>query len=277
MTQKAIFSNIQSETDRNTVLSNIRKITSLIPSIKTLFENLKYLEPCSNILKDLAKYEWKQAESLVQAESLEQCFYRCYICPERLKVYGLNGYSTCVAPSKNTAFRLAYVQLWLFCLANFPRLTSSTCRKEPGKPKPKTTGPNPRMLHELGERTTDLGFQLQEAKRLKESDPYCEIARRSILTAHPEIIKPTPSSINNIAQTIKFEGTAEIQGKAATLPPKPVSIGRRVGVPFNNDFEADRVLLCLENIAIRPETCSTLFVRRDLVLSFFGNDIFSVS
>jgi hypothetical protein len=53
MEERKIFCTLQDEAARDEVLQNILVQDQLIPSLQTFFEDQKYLEPCSLILKSL--------------------------------------------------------------------------------------------------------------------------------------------------------------------------------------------------------------------------------
>ncbi|KAK6432442.1 hypothetical protein LTR95_011390 [Oleoguttula sp. CCFEE 5521] len=48
---EGFFPKVSRNTVRNTVLSNIKRIDTAIPSIFTFFEDIKYLEPCARIMR----------------------------------------------------------------------------------------------------------------------------------------------------------------------------------------------------------------------------------
>src|SRR6186713_3303299 len=53
MDEGMIFPSLQNRDARQAILTSIQSIRCMIPSLRTFFEDLKYLEPCSLILKSL--------------------------------------------------------------------------------------------------------------------------------------------------------------------------------------------------------------------------------
>jgi hypothetical protein len=53
MLTKKIFGTVADEEDRATILASLLSVRSMIPSLFTFFEDLKYLEPCAKVLKAL--------------------------------------------------------------------------------------------------------------------------------------------------------------------------------------------------------------------------------
>lgn len=53
MSTKKFFSKVNSEGDRAAILARLLSVQNMIPSLYTFFKNLKYLEPCAEVLRGL--------------------------------------------------------------------------------------------------------------------------------------------------------------------------------------------------------------------------------
>ena len=90
--------------------ANILKAQDRIPTLGTLFEDLKYLEPLASSM-----------ELLIDPTAKQTFIYTLF-----LKIFYGN----------ESKFSRGYRALWLFCMQNFPQLVSSPPRKESKCPRP---------------------------------------------------------------------------------------------------------------------------------------------
>ena len=123
MSNKQIFASIHEETVRQRLLNNILSLPLMIPSIRTFFENLKYIEPCCKILRTLIGPK--------QARSIRQELLSAWSHPADLMLEVGDGYNRVFrSVSEAQSFSLAYKSLWLFTLRHFFDMTDSVPRKE---------------------------------------------------------------------------------------------------------------------------------------------------
>ncbi|PVH95990.1 hypothetical protein DM02DRAFT_536228, partial [Periconia macrospinosa] len=117
-----IFSSLDGNR-RSLLLERAVQVNCIIPSLRTFFENQKYLEPCSLILKGLLSPNEKR--------SLWKSFSANYFPPQHLEVQVSETEHTAISPQslglprdKCVLYqrRIAYIQLWLFCFRNFPEM-----------------------------------------------------------------------------------------------------------------------------------------------------------
>ena len=90
--------------------TNILGAQDRIPTLRTFFEDLKYLGPLASSMKLLIDPPAKQT-------SIHTIFLG-------------------ISYGNESEFGRSYRALWLFCMQNFPQLVSSPPRKEPKCPKP---------------------------------------------------------------------------------------------------------------------------------------------
>ncbi|KAI9708411.1 MAG: hypothetical protein M1828_002992 [Chrysothrix sp. TS-e1954] len=141
---------------RNALLENISRVSGLIPSLRTFFENLKYLEPCSLILKQLLPRKIRG--------TVRQAYERAYVRADPLVIQCSDGDFKRVDPlGAQDNIALGYQQLWLFAMRHFPELTELAPRKEIEKQKPLKKAINSARMHELGFLAVKLGFCTRRA------------------------------------------------------------------------------------------------------------------
>ncbi|KAF2742028.1 hypothetical protein M011DRAFT_413421, partial [Sporormia fimetaria CBS 119925] len=113
--QGALFPAITDVESRDLIAERVLKTRCIIPSLRTFFENQKYLEPCCSILRALVGDELKK-------KSLWNAFSANFFQPDPFMIqYSEQSYSALNLPPK-IQLELGYIQLWLFCLRHFPQI-----------------------------------------------------------------------------------------------------------------------------------------------------------
>lgn len=263
-----VFSAVTCEAARGRILQTVISLPGLIPSLRSFFENLKYLEPCCNILKKLLNP--KEKKSIYQALS------GAYFPPDKHRVEYSEGKlrMTRTGNDDDNGLWISYVQLWAFCMRHFPSMTQLVPRKEPREDKPSIQS-NSALWHYLGDLAVELGFRTEQAIEFKQQDPYRTLAEQSLRSLHPDKT-PDATLVAQMAKTLRRAdpgaGRANIPQHTATYYLSP---DRRCGRPFYRDYTQDKNSLFIPLIygteTVEGLDTSTFFVKRDIFLSFFGN------
>ncbi|KAH7065100.1 hypothetical protein B0J12DRAFT_561719 [Macrophomina phaseolina] len=262
-----IFGQVSNEAVRGRIKSNLSSVQVLIPTLRSFFENLKYLEPCSLILKRLLDPDDKR--------SIYRCLKAAYFSPSSQFIEYAEGrvheYSNKTASEDMWT---SYVQLWAFCFRNFPNMTSLEPRKELGKEKPSTTT-NAALWHHLGNLAVKLGFRTEQAVIFQQESPYFTLAQQVIQSAHPGLT-PDSSLVSQIARLLEHtSGDSPERNAVALTSNVTLPVERRCGRPFEDDHIRDREFMFLP-IVYETETShgpdiSSFYVKQDLFKSFFGD------
>lgn len=268
MADKSIFSKVRDDGDRMIIHSNLLE-SRMIPSMFTFFENLKCIEPCAQILRNLLPEE--------EGRSLYVALRATYIRPSELYVeYAANDLRLHPSSSTKRDCEIGYQQLWLYALRNFYAMTDATPRKDPSSRKPKARDANPILWKRLGALALSLGFRTEVAKRLAAQDGEERLAAQAVNDAE-------------LASTISQEATQQIARILRNAPklqsePKGVSLigekllprERRCGRPFESDHNLDRQSLFLPIMYAKPEHSSehvsTLYCTLEMFRGFFGEE-----
>lgn len=274
MSSDKIFAVVKELGVRQTILKNLLSIPTMIPSLRTLFENLKYIEPCCKILRQLAAPRKKY--------TLRQELYAIWNRPVNLVLEcGPNDYRISPRTTKTDDFNIAYKSLWLFTFRNFSDMTDAVPRKDRSKDKPVSTSPNLSYWHSLGKLAVQLGFQTEEAVRLDSMQPH--EAKAS------EFLKNNTSSLFNfdhvltIANILREISTDKVSAPDVELTSRSTRLSgdQRCGRPFESSYKRDRNCLYLPllhcNATKSEMDITTLFVKRDMLINFLGDDSFIVS
>lgn len=264
---RKIFPKIRDRTKRVELLANIEGIKYMIPTLYSLFEGIKQLEPACNILKRLISPTRK---------SIRESLIDLYSPPATAPI---DGYKlACTWESVEAQRDFLYIQLWVFCLRNFYYLTSFTPQKEKGKPKPEPQRSNPALKQQLGDLAVRSSFATKTAQEWQSRIPHRALAESFRTDIEVGIGTALGISMSAIASTIVSFPTLEIDTRPAKMfSSQTYDRDRRNGRPFSDDYQADRLtyfLFPLIRAAIYiDESCisiSSSFVRLDLLQSFLG-------
>jgi hypothetical protein len=248
MEERKIFCTLQDEAAREEVLQNILVQDQLIPSLRTFFEDQKYLEHCSLILKSLLDDSEKRP--------LWRAFKANYWHPSTVQLQYAEGSGAVVeltltnnVDEKGTAMKLAYLQLWLFCIRHFPELTDIKPRIESRKKNKIRREYNPARLQQLGCLAVKLGFKTRKATQFavqaaEWSNATSERMRGSI--------KPM---VHEFAFTSGYYSPRE----------------RRCGRPYDDDHDNDQAAIfafMLYSPIIPGDQITPLLVKRNIFEAF---------
>jgi hypothetical protein len=137
MERGEIFSLQNDHGIQKTLVENICDFPSVIPSLWTFFETLKYLEPLCEALRQLLGKQMKR--------TIRSSLTGLFFAPSKnmVQLNKTEDVEIKFELSQQEAMMVAYTELWAFCSRHFDSLTASTPRKEIGRPKPHVEGPNP--------------------------------------------------------------------------------------------------------------------------------------
>lgn len=263
-----IFRNVTHEPARQGILHTLKSVPGLIPSLRSFFENLKYLEPCSHILKKLLGSKEKR--------TIYEGLSAAYFPPDKPLVEHAERKRrvTRTGRGDESGLWLSYVQLWAFCFRHFPFMTQLVPRKELGKEKPSTRS-NAALWHYLGDLAVNLGFRTEEAENLKQQNPYKYLGEQ-ILASLQADSAPDPRVVARMAIVLKQADKGPAKAKTPQLTDEQcLSADRRCGRPFNDDYTNDKdslfIPLIYESEPSEGLDISPFFVKKDTFTSFFGN------
>jgi hypothetical protein len=261
MEERLIFPGLLGDDERSGVLRSIKSITYMIPSLRTFFEDQKYIEPCCSILKTLIN-DPKRRRTLWRGYS------SIFVAPEIFRVQFTEKASKRV--SSQSQKELGYLQLWMFCLRNYPEMTDI-------KPLLTSRGTRTRweqnlgLWQKLGTLAVNLGFRTPTAVKLAKGDPDRECARRFLEMTRPHC-SDLESSVNEVTRVLRgIEERLPVPTDAFFTSSQPLSYDRRCGKPHGNDFASDRSALFLSLFSKEVKHgpfITPLYVKRNALESF---------
>ncbi|KAI9855635.1 MAG: hypothetical protein M1813_009681 [Trichoglossum hirsutum] len=268
-----------SQEQRRTIGNNLCKVSVLIPSIYTFFEDVKYLKPCMNIIKRLVGAPFagtvcRTVKRNFSGVNQEEGKYLYEFSESRF-----NSERGGLADQKKWGYR----QLCLYAMRNFPKMIAECPRKEDGQPTPVPMEPDQIIWSEFATIAYKLGFESKEIHRLMSKNPDRELARSTLLRARrPSRFKYDEVMFESFLDKMvqMFTTAVEISHKSVNPPllenrPGEV-LQRRCGRAFQNAHEYDRQFLFLP-VLYNPRWgegtgITSFFVRRSVYLAFFGEE-----
>lgn len=271
MQKQELFPSQHDHTARRALADNICSYPCLIPSLRTFFETLKYLEPICEALRKLLGGKIKR--------TIRTSFQGCYFAPERIIVQtsGTKDMELTTTLSKEEAAHVAYVELWAFCARHFDDLTTFTPRMECKGTKPQVKGPNPVVWQRLARFTMSRGFMTPRAKELSEDTCDSQLALDYLRKANPLSITFSAALVEKVVTASRPE--AIVDDESSAPDDSFITVDRRSGRPYEFDLARDKKTLFFANICISQSSnnVSLNFVRRDLFSCIFGPFHFEVS
>jgi hypothetical protein len=170
--------------DRELIWSQLCTISGLIPSLFTLFEDLKYLQACAGSMTHLVEPTPRQT----MRAALDNKFYGVSQVPDQ-----------CIdqqARKTSDDWDLAYRQLWLYTMQHYRELPAPPKEKKKTKSrlaKTRSAKADEVVLSEFAALTDRLGFQSEQISILKQRSLDREVARDALLKAQ----KPDRYEYNN--------------------------------------------------------------------------------
>ena len=160
----------------------LMSMTRLIPSISTLFEDLKYLEPLSAAMKLLIEREDQdkpQSRGTVRHEFAMIFTGSVYLESSE------GSYTTLKGMSPEDLFEISFQQLWLYAMRHLHELVTFTPRKEKGRPTPRVQEPDIAVLSGFAALASKSGFESNAIEGIMGRDSTLLTARAFLLKARP--------------------------------------------------------------------------------------------
>jgi DNA repair exonuclease SbcCD ATPase subunit len=269
---RSAFPLLYDDVKRSQLLQNTVAVDGMIPSIKTLAKDSLYLEDCAKAMRILIDpTECHMREAM-------QCMWRGYggdyvvlESADELTEYGDTR------TGDEEGFQIAYVQLWMFAMRNFHRLTSLVPKSD-NKQKVSSSGPDPQCLLEFARLANALGFRSNAITSILNADADREHARSMLTIARPpdRFGYDLESEITGHCQLLERIRATERELDRGppvwTTTLSNVKVKQRYGRPHNQALKDCAPYFFLYNVCEIPESgkyVTDLFVKRGIALSFF--------
>ena len=268
-----IFPMVTDSNLRSCISIALQNIRYIVPSLRTFFEDTKWLEPCAKIMRTLLDTKKK--------ESLKRSFSRIYegINSEtgQFRILTQNLGFVTHRGSGDEAFSSGYRQLWLFAWRTFPELSAILPRKDIGKPKPRDKAINQQYQRQLARLAKDLGFSSPRVETLSAQDSDERMIRDFLCQARPPDLydlDDTNSAILMIRRALDLLKEYNRGTRAVGLPTpgQEPARDRRCGRPHEGSHEEAKDAFFFSQIYDSEcRTVSEFSINRDIFHAFFGS------
>jgi Protein of unknown function (DUF3723) len=273
-----LFPSANESQDRQMIWENLQGIKTLIPTLYTLFEDMKYLKEPATVMRRLFGLFGKGKGTI--REEMYHNFDPQNLEDDECLIEESENIFKPVQCSSDDRFEIGYRQVWLYAWRHWSELIPAVPRKEKREKMPVPQEPDPAIWHQLANMAYGLGFNSNEIARRRSRNPDREGAENYLLRAWPpeEFEYDKESLITQITYMIKL-ATKKKQQKIPIKPPLLISglgedIERRYGRAFNKAYEADRKHLFLGTLYNPREGegggISSFLVRSSVYFAFFG-------
>lgn len=275
-----LFPEIRGEEMRQPIWERISQIACIIPSLYTLFKDLKLLSPCVKIVKVLIEQPFKGSLHDVMA----QHFVGVNQTPGWVVFQDTETIFSTYEGSTLDQFEFGYRQLYLFALRHFPQMIGECPKKEKDRPTPTIEEPDPVTWHRFALLANRLGFNSKAIEQLKANDPYSIEARNFLLKRNPPELYIFDRQLfeDCVEQMAKARAAVVEKDRQYTWPSVVVDrvgepLSRRCGRFFQTAYENERKYLFLEVLYNAPDATgrgiTSFFVRKSTYFAFFGRRI----
>ncbi|KAJ8067017.1 hypothetical protein OCU04_004397 [Sclerotinia nivalis] len=276
MASGKLFPKITDPKTRKKVLEAILRVDCLIPSLKTMHENLKYLEVGAKILKNLLI---AKSPRLTIYNALRAAW--TYNGELFIETKGKRSHIK-ASHSNEVAWSIIYKQVWIWALRNFSELGGRAPRKEYRLPPYQPTV-DPVLQYEFVKFAKDVGINTRKIESRLQGDPRHKTMLTSICQIYPshnedEIERVTARFVENLP-IINSNGSSSVDtgGRHWNMgnTPSPIDLSHRWGVPFAKSYTAGKKEFYLTSLSktlfsVGDNMPSHLFVLQDFIFSFFG-------
>ena len=177
--KRSAFPLLHDDVKRLRLRQNVVAVDGMIPSIKTLAKDSLYLEDCAKAMRTLIDPTDCHMREAIQ--HMWRGYGGDYIVLESAD--GVAQYGD-IQTGDEERFEIAYVQLWMFAMRNFHRLTNLVPKSD-NKQKVPSIGPDPQCLLEFARLADALGFRSNAITSILNADADREHARNMLTIARP--------------------------------------------------------------------------------------------
>jgi hypothetical protein len=273
---RKLFPLIQNQQHRSEIWNNLQKEIRIIPSLWSLFEDIKFLKGPAKIMRHLsAKTE------LTTYRAMENIFTACNQKDDELVLQSSEKFFRSEKGDSVDQFKFGYWQLWLLTWRHFTKLGQECPKKEDGEDTPLLEEPDPAVWHWFGTLADKLGFESDQISELISLDPDKETARKALLMGrcHRYFQYDQMNFERFLSQIVEMYKTALPTAPTHTKPSLLVDgpgedIQRRCGRTFRRAHENNRDFLFLD-VLYNPRRgegkgISSFCVRASAFFAFFG-------
>ncbi|KAH8787541.1 hypothetical protein F5882DRAFT_293337, partial [Hyaloscypha sp. PMI_1271] len=232
---RLLFPGIRDQRTRRQIRDSLLQTRCLIPSIKSMHENMKYLEIGAKIIKKLilgkdfrktiyleSYSHWKDAKHPVQ---------------------------TILDSKEKKRWDLIYKQIWIYALRLFAELGGRSPLIEAGSVKNDEGNANINTQYHFVRFVRDLGLRTEQIDEFLATDPRKETLRQSLSKIYGK--PPDEQILEDLVSQLPRQGKnrePERHPNTLYVPTDEDDLERRWGVPYQRTYEIGKLTFFLPNI-----------------------------
>ncbi|KAK7924648.1 hypothetical protein PG985_006702 [Apiospora marii] len=258
---ETIFRTLLDGKEREQIFENLKRVKYLIPSIRTLQEDFKYIRPCAQVMKKLLVDKDLQRLSVT------------------VQAIARNAFSMERSIDFEGTFLHSLKKLYLFIMQDVCQLSGlPPLRDSEDEDDYKLLPCDANSWSLLAKEARRLGFCSDEIVRWCDTDPDRETAIKALRDARPPSHFDYGSNFEQLVTTVvrAFEKAKKVR------PPKPDAkltsqvgepVARRCGRVYSNTYDQDRCCINYGNMVCevpKDRDITSLFVRRSVFHAFWG-------
>ena len=272
-----LFPSIRDPSERLKIWTNLQNIKMLIPTLFTLFEDIKYLKEPATVMKQLFNISSKSKRTIK-----EEMYYNFSENGEDEYSIEQSG-NSCrgVKCHPNDHFEFAYREVWLCAWRDWAKLIPAVPKKELGEKMPIPHVPDAKKWYKLAAGAKRRGFGSCEIERILAQDPDRRRAKDFLLEDYSsEDVEYDDHVIDEFVKyTLAAKKSAHHRSQQLSIPALLVhgtgeSHERRCGRTFEKAYNADRKHFFLHDIYNSRQGdgdgVSSFLVRSSVFFHFFG-------
>lgn len=273
MASGMLFPRIVDPKWREEILGAILSVDCLIPSLKTMHENLKYLEVGAKILKTILISSNPRLTIHNALRSAWTCNGNVFFENSEGREYLKKGYSD------EFLWDIVYKQVWIWALRNFAELGGRAPLKEPRQSSYQTKS-NSVLQYKFAQFAKYLGINTEKIASSLEVDPRHMTLLGSICQIYPSRAEEeneslTASFLEKLPTLNQGNNFVDNHHKDRHSVRRVMDLNRRWGVPFVNNYIIRKEEFYLSNISriasrMKGDMPTDLLILNDFISSFFG-------
>jgi hypothetical protein len=195
-----LFPGIKNPLHRSSILLRLLAIDFLIPSLYTLFRDIRYLEPAAELLKRLVP----AVQNITLRQNLRLHFSCLGLDRNNLQIQQSHKSYVAVTGDPQDLFEIALRQLWLGSLRSVLTTVGNAPKRDMDPVKRTTNAPNYFLWFKLVELAHKVGFSSSEITCVLQTNPMKILVEEMLIKSLPqEIGVLSDNQIQNITEIIK--------------------------------------------------------------------------
>ncbi|KAK3061229.1 hypothetical protein LTS18_006731, partial [Coniosporium uncinatum] len=286
MEDRVIFPHEERMETRDETTRAILTVPTLIVTLRTFFDDVKYLQPAVLSLKRL----FPSANHLSLREAVRKSYVAAHADHGQVYMENAENVGQRLSLPYEKHVDSGYLQLLLYIWRHFPEMTSVDTKKSRASRQTNNAyragvrrdGEYHCRWINLAKLAPTLGFDNEEIRRLKARDPDIEVIRRNLLHLRPKHLFEIEPHSFDLEVNRQLEALASFSRRRIYLNYPEINTDHggpppsaRCGKPDQTSQDLDRCYMFLQNVTRREDhplrkSITSFAVKRLIIHAFMG-------